>query len=267
LLGQYTDFDSERQRVLFLERLLTTMFVRLLTVDFPDPWDLDEVFADVVAEDRLMIASVDVEEQMLLEDLGVGGGFPVADGDVIGVMTQNAGHNKIDSFLSRSVDYRARLDPDTRTIEADVTIELTNLVTSLDLPDAVVENNDQGYPRGTNVLELTVYSPHTLVVATIDGEVGAFRATPEFGIRGYSVLLEIPADSTVVVAMSFEGTLDLSNDYVLTVPVQPAASPDTFEFDVSVPSGVTIAETSGSWRQRLSTSADQQIQLSLRRAE
>ncbi len=264
LLHQYDVFDSEDDRVRFLERMLTETFSRLLTVDFGDPWDLDEVFADVVNEDRLVIAAVDATEQALLEDLGVGGEFAPTDGDVIGVMTQNGGQNKIDTFLSRTVGYNATLDPARGTISATATVELTNLATDPDLPDAVVGNNDQGYPRGTNVLELTVYSPHRLVGATVDGEDLAMRATSEFGIRGYSRLLQLgPGESTVVV-LELEGTLSLADGYVLNVPVQPAASPDTFDITINVPDDVAVGGSVGKWQTPMRTAADQRIELELR---
>jgi hypothetical protein len=264
LLHQYRVFPTESERVRFLERMLTETFSRLLIVDFPDPWDLDEVFADVVNEDRLVIASVNAREQSLLEDLGVGGAFAPTDGDVIGVMTQNAGQNKIDTFLSRTIDYDASIDPARGTIDATVTVLLTNLATDLSLPDAVVGNNDQGFPRGTNVLELTIYSPHSLVEATLDGEESAMRATSEFGIRAYSRLLQLPPGGRAVVTMRLEGVVSLTDGYVLNVPVQPAATPDTFDITINVPPDVLIDDSAGPWNMPMRTAADQRIELELR---
>ena len=263
LLGQYVEFKSENLRLRFLEQLLGLTFAKLFTIEFPDPWDLDEVFADVVAEDRLMVASVDPAEQVLLEGLGVGGAFPAIDGDLLGVVNQNAGNNKIDTFLKRSTTYRVQLDPFTGQLDATVTVELANLVTDLELPDAVVAHNDQNYDRGTNVSLLTIYSPHTLVSATVDGEEVGFAAAPEFGGRAYSRMIEIPADSTVEVTLVLTGSLDLSEAYNLDIAVQAAVSPDDIEVLVLVPGDVTIDGQPSNWRVRLSTAADQRFELPL----
>lgn len=265
LLTQYTDFEDESERVAFLERLLTLTFSRLLAIEFPDPWDLDEVFAGVVDEDRLVIASTKPDEQVLLDDLGVAGGFPARENDFVAVLTQNAGQNKIDSFLARTISYDAALDPDRGTVTATVTVELTNLITNLDLPDAIVAHNDQDHPRGTNVLELTVYSPHRLVTATVDGVETGFGAGRQFGVRAYSRLLEIPPDTTMTVQLEVVGVLDLSSSYDLTVPVQPAVAPDRFEISVTVPDGVTIDGITGPWVTRVTSAADLDLTAPLRR--
>ncbi len=261
LLGQYEELDDEAERVAFLERLLERTFSRLLAVDFPDPWDLDEIFAEVVAEDRLVLSAIDPEEQALLLDLGIGGSFPQPAGDLLGVVTQNGGQNKIDTFLQRHISYDADLDPATGRIDATVTVELTNLVSDLSLPEAVVGNNDQGYDLGTNVSLLTVYSPHRLVGASVDGEEVGFRAADELGVRAYSRLVEIPAGTTVVAELRLEDVLDLSERYLLDVPVQPAVSPDTFDVRISVPPSASIGGDRGPWTWSVTTSADARVEV------
>ncbi len=249
LTEQYAVLGEESERLLFLEQLLQFTFLRLFAIEFPDPWDLDEVFQDVIAEDRLVISSVRPSEQALLEELGLGGEFPERTrpgDDLIGMVTQNGGQNKIDTFLERSLTYTATLDRAADRIAATVQIELTNSVPDLNLADAVVGSNDQGLPLGTNRLTLVVYSPHTLVSATVDGVEQGFQVVPEFGLLSFARRMDIAPGQTVVVELQLEGDLDAAGGYRLLVPVQASVLGDRLT--------VSVADTI---RESLTTAADQ----------
>lgn len=266
LFDQYADFDTDEQRIAFLELLLTRTFTQLLTIDFSDPWDLDEVFETVVDEDRLMLVSLRSDEQRLLTDLGLDGSFPtVAEGaaDLIGVVTQNGGQNKADAFLERSIDYDATINPVSGRIDATVTVELTNTLTDLSLPGPIVGSNDQGLPAGTNLSAVTVYTPHQLLTAALDGEEVGLQGIREFGLLSYTRVIEIPAGETVVLELELRGDLDLSEAYRLVVPVQPTANPDLIRLRVSSPSGVLLDGSRASWQHTVRTSSDQEFQLQI----
>ncbi|MGI9624010.1 MAG: DUF4012 domain-containing protein, partial [Acidimicrobiales bacterium] len=263
LLGQYEQFPSDEARVAFLGQLLAATFTRLLEVDFPDPWDLDEIFAEVVKQERLVIAALDPEEQELLTDLGIDGGFPTSEGDLLSVITQNSGQNKIDTFLQREISYDVALDAFDGRVDSVVTVGRSNLADDPNLPAPVVTNNDQGFPRGTNVSEITVYTPLVLEAGTVDGESVGFQGFEQFGVRGYSALVEIPPGATVTVVFELSGPLDLSERYFLRMPVQPTVLPDQIELRVAASDGVEVAGRSSPWTETVTTSADVEVSLAL----
>lgn len=267
LFGQYVEFEDdtaagEEARVAFLERLLGETFLRVLSADLSDPWNLGDVFGDVVDEGRLVLASTDPAQQALLDGLGIGGSFGPFAGEMAGVVTQNRGQNKIDTFLSRRVSYDALLDPASGRLETTVTVELVNAVTDLSLPAVVVGNNDQGYPLGTNVLELVLYSPLDLVEASVDGEVVGIRTIEEFGVLAHRRELELGPDSSTTVVFRLAGTAPLGPDgaFVLEMPVQAAVNPDQLDLSVRVTDGWTI-EGRSEWQETLRTSEDQRFTL------
>ena len=126
------------------------------------------------------------------------------------VITQNAGQNKIDTFLSREIAYDAAVDAVTGEVRSTLTVRLTNAVPDGDFPLAVIGNNDQGFPLGTSVVELVVYTPHTLSEALVDGEAQGFAGFEEFGVRGYSRVLELPRGATTVVQLDLAGAVDVA---------------------------------------------------------
>lgn len=259
LVSQYVVFDTNAERIDFLEALLTQTFTRLLAIDFPDPWDLDEVFADVVGQDRLVLASTDPQEQALLDDLGVAGAFPAdydEGDDLVAIVAQNQGQNKIDSWLTRHLRYDAKINPATGAVDATITVELTNDVPPFGLPDTVIGSNDQGLPPGTNRLALSVYSPHSLLASRVDGVEAGFQAVSQFGLRSYTRVVDIPAGETVTIELEVTGELEIDDVYRLVVPVQPTVIDDQLSVRVSAPAGVSLDDNGPRWQTTRTTSSD-----------
>ena len=257
LLQQYAEFDSNDQRIAFLALLLEQTFSDLVSGEFPDPWDLDDLFAEAVAADRLVVSAVRAEEQQLLEDLGIAGEFDPAEGnDLVSVITQNAGQNKIDTFLSREIAYDAAVDAVTGEVRSTLTVTLANAVPDGDFPLAVIGNNDQGFPLGTSVVELVVYTPHTLSEALVDGEAQGFAGFEEFGVRGYSRVLELPRGATTVVQLDLAGAVDVADGYRLDVLGQPLVQPDRVDITVTSGRNVLLNGATGPWQLARLTSED-----------
>ncbi len=268
LVDQYTMFAEEEDRVEFLAVLLAAAFDQMLGAELPDPWALDDVFGDVVDQDRLLMASTDPDELALLEELGLTGSFPPRDvDDIAALVIQNAGQNKIDTFLGRSMRHRVHLDTDTGVVTATTTVRLENTVQDLSGPDALVGNNDQGYPRGTNVAQVVLYTPHRLRAVTVDGRAGGAQARDEFGLRSYSLLVEIPPGGVVELDFTLEGQMPVEEGrldrYVLAVPVQPAVNPLRIDLEVTDTTGGLVNGGSGTWSGGAADLRDQRFEFDL----
>ncbi len=138
LYDQYALFDEKSERVDFLDRIAVETFNRLLTADLADPGALLGPLKEAVAQDRIRMATVDQQENLTLDQLGLLDPVPPPDGtDRLAVMHTNAGSDKLDAYLRRSVQYIVDLDPDTGSLAASVAVTLTNTVEPEGLPSYV----------------------------------------------------------------------------------------------------------------------------------
>jgi hypothetical protein len=128
-------------------------------------------------------------------------------------------------------------------------------VPSLDLPQAVVGSNDQGFPVGTNEVLVSVYTPHRLLSGTVDGEQVGFRSNQELGYSVFATLVRIPAGATVVVEMELEGRLSPSQGYELQYLSQPLVNADDVTVTLRLADGWIVDESTQFERRERSTQA------------
>ncbi|GIU83684.1 MAG: hypothetical protein KatS3mg008_0459 [Acidimicrobiales bacterium] len=224
---QYLRFaGDERSRREFLEDLSRIVFEELTTGDIPSPREASAVLDPVVEEGRLLAWSRHRREQEVFARLGLDGRFPRASGDLVGVVTQNAGNNKMDVFLERDIAYRAMLDPTTGELDATVEVRLTNTLDRLDLPSSVIGSNDRGLPPGTNRVWLEVYSPHLFRSAELDGEAVSLSSEREFGVWVYGTVVDVLPGRTRELRLRLRGVVDTSRGYSLEWYNQPLVNRD-----------------------------------------
>ena len=231
LTDQYLRFADQDLRKDLLQDATRLTFERLTQGDLPDPDRLTEVLGPMVRQRRIMISSTRPDER-----IGADGSLPVHEGaDLLMVANQNYGNNKIDAFLERTVDYRATVDAGSGEVDGTVTIGLTNHAPASGLP-AYVIGNLRDRPEGTNLMQLSIYSPLDLRDAALDGEPLALAPGREAGLNVYTGTVEIPATSTRVVEIRLRGGVDLSDGrYRLTVVPQSTVQPDQTSVDLTFP--------------------------------
>ena len=239
LRGQYAEIEDDAARDRVLEDVTTAMLDRIFGGSLPGPRVLAETLGPSMAEGRLVIWSRDEADQELLADLGVSGALTSPDGDGLAVVSTNAGANKLDAYLHRSVTYEGVYDEATGELRTEATIRLLNEA-PLDLPDDV-GGNPFGLPSGTNRMYLSVYSPLAFTLAEIDGEATGMEAETELGWNVYSHYVDIPPGDEVVVRIGFAGSLQPGSDYRLLLRSQPLAYPDMVRVDIRSLEGLPIS--------------------------
>jgi hypothetical protein len=164
------------------------------------------------------------------------------------VTTQNSAHNKGDSFLRRTVDYEATVDPETGVVQATATVTLVNDAPPGGLPDELIGvNPSEGTPRlpdlppGTNRMYLSLYSPLSVGSAEVDGAPLPVEAQVELGVNVYSQYVDVPAGGTTTVTFRLGGGIDVSEGYRFTFAGQPTINPDEVTVSVGVASGTIDA--------------------------
>lgn len=249
LREQYLTFDTRSDRKDFLDEATRVVFERLTEGDVPGPRQVADVLGPLVRQGRLMVHAFDPEEQALIERVGLDGTFPEqpGGGDFFTITTQNSANNKIDIFLDREIRYDAYFDPDTGELDATATVTLTNRAPSEGLPDVVLSSGQRqldgtGPPLGTNRMYLSVYTPHLLRQATLDGQPLAMGSGEERGLRAYSQFLSVPPGGTITVVLELAGSIDPSRSYRLGVGMQPLVNPDVVDATVRLAGGWRVSD-------------------------
>ena len=232
LEGQYVDWaDDEDGRVRTLAQLVDGAFAALITGELPGPREIADVLGPAVDQDRLGIwwGRAD-DDARLVDAAGLDGRFPRPEADMIAVVHQNAGQNKLDPYLQRSIDYRLSIDDG--VARGTISVTLHNALTDTSLPPAVVGSNDQGYPPGTNVARVTVHTGLDHRGARLDGVDVVVDRELAFGHDALTLVVEVPPGATRTLEIDVGGPLDAAA-YSLLLPHQPLVIDDTVTLSVT----------------------------------
>ena len=246
-VDQYSRFDGdELARETELAALTTTLLSALFTSP-PDPLSFAMELAPLADQDRISLWLRNDDEGDVAERLGLDGSFPRSDGDLLALVHQNAGQNKIDSFLTRRMDISTTLDTLRNRVDHEVTITLENNAPSAGLPDAIIGSNDQGIPLGTNAMLATLYSELAVVSASIDGEPVPFRSDTEFGVQTSDFIVTVPSEDTIEMTIVLSGLLELSNGYETVLAAQPLVNADVVSWSIQAVDGERLTSDNDEW--------------------
>lgn len=168
---QYLRFERPDDGDVAVTELVRVIFDRFTATQLPGPDELSELFAPLRREGRLRFVSLRPEDDPLLRTLGMDGGLPAAEEGVhlVGVTTSNANPSKVDYFLRRDASVDVSWNPLSGALRTTVTVRLTNDAPAEGLP-AYVIGNANGFPDGTNTVDLAVLSSSKeLAEVTVDG--------------------------------------------------------------------------------------------------
>lgn len=249
LIDQYERFESDERLREAVLLGLTAQLMEVLLDDPPDPLAAVTELAPLAEQGRLSLWLADDPNGSIVERLGVSGSFPTTADGLLAVVHQNAGQNKIDPYLDRTIDIRTALHPERSGVSHRVTITLVNNAPSSGLAEAVLGSNDQGLPDGTNRMMLSVYSSDRLHDATVDGAPVPIEEATEFGVSVYTMLLTVPPNDFRVIELDLDGEMKLDGDYSMTLGAQPLATPDHVSWKVSTDDGSRLAPPAG-WSSR-----------------
>jgi hypothetical protein len=232
LRENYEQFGDNDAQNAALAELVEVTFDALTTGNLPGPRRLGRVLGPVTGEGRIRLWSPHPEAQALAARLGADGALPTPrpGHDLLALASQNAGNNKIDIFQHRTVAYDVHLDGD--RLEATARITIRNDAPTSGEPLYVI-GNQQGDPVGTNRMRLSVYTPHRLEGARLDGAATGIEAQQEAGYQVYTKLLSVPPGGEVTLELDLVGTLAPGDAYVLDLFPHPTVHPDRLTLTVA----------------------------------
>jgi hypothetical protein len=230
LREQYAEFADDDTRDVVIGRIIAQLLGELFGESLPGPRVLADTLGPAMDEGRIVLWSGHDDEQELIDALDVSGRLPEPVADGLAVVSNNAGANKLDAYLQRTISYDATVDEETGAVTSTATIRLENDAPT-DLPEDV-GGNPFDLPPGTNRMYLSVYSPLELTAAELDREPTGMEPDEELGWNVYSRFVVIPPGGEVELRLDLAGELDPDVDYTLLLRSQPLANPDRVVVDV-----------------------------------
>jgi hypothetical protein len=206
----------------YLQQVARVSYERLLAA--PDTAALLRALGTAAGGRHLQLASEHAEEQAAFAGTAVAGVLPEATAaPYLEVVTQNAGGNKLDYYLRRTIERRRSADG-----TVTVTVRIRN-GSPPGLPPYASGRLD--LPPGTKHLDgsqyefVSVYasSDAGLTGATVDGKPRAMESETERGHPVFSTFLELPPDRDVVLVVTLTG----ERPGAATVREPPLVVPDT----------------------------------------
>ena len=235
---QYLLLGDRAQRGDILAAATKATFEKLTSASLPTPRRLGAVLGPAARGRHLQLWSKTGQEQVLFKRLHADGHVAVPKGqDGLLIVNQNTGNNKIDAYLRREVHYDAAIDAQTGRLTAKVRIVLHNDVPQVPLPPAVADNT-RGFPVGSNVGRVSIYTPQAIEAATVDGTKLVITPVRELGLNVWDTpLLAIPAGESLTIELELSGGVDLTKHYRFTYFPQPVANADVFSGRMEVRNG------------------------------
>lgn len=235
VFDQYVQFPTaQAPRREVLETVADVTFDRLVATDLPAPRTLAAVFGPLAEEGHIDVAAFDPAAAAFLAEIGLDGRFadPRADGLI--VTTVNSVGNKIDTFLSKDIQYRA--DVVDEDLTGTVAVTVRNDAPPSGLPFYVIGSSTRPpLPTGTNRSTVLVYTMARPRAITVDGRSVASAVVIAGGRWLAQVPVDVPPQGEVTVRLELDGPVDRPDGrYFLELEPGGAATPDRYDVKVRV---------------------------------
>jgi Protein of unknown function (DUF4012) len=260
---RYADDNAARRR--FLEQTARATFEAFRRALARRPLELVRGLVGAARGRHVQVYSRDPAGQQALLGLGVGGSAAApAAGDYLMPVGINAGGNKLDAFLHRTLGWRVRLAAD-GSAAATASLTLRNAVPPVSLlPRYIVGPYNERFRAGVNEQIQTLYvaSGYGFTRATLNGRRVGAEAEADLGGLALTQSLGVPAGSAATIAYQLarpDAVERLGDDrlrYRLLLRPQATVRPDQARVAVTAPPGwaftdlpvgVRVKDATASW--------------------
>ncbi|MHD0300480.1 DUF4012 domain-containing protein [Rhodococcus qingshengii] len=230
----YTRFaEDNNARKQYLQTIAASV-VQQMTGKITSPSALLDAVGKGVSEGRIAVWSSHSDEQKILAPTPLGHAVPDDPAPFAGVVINNQAGNKLDYYLTRSINYSAEsCEGDTRS--STVTVSLTNNAPQSNIPDYVdgMVANPKNLPHGTNMAAVSLLSTKgaELKNVTVEGNISFAISGMEQNRPAFMTLAEVPRGKTVEVVFHLTEPTTASE---ARVPVQPLVDDPNVTIDVPI---------------------------------
>jgi hypothetical protein len=195
---------------------------------------------------HLLVYSEDPAVQSALERTGAGGALPEGDGDLLAVVENSSGGNKVDFYEDRSVTYEVWLRAD-GSAQGTVTVRLDNHAPTGGLPKYVLGPYQDFSEAGESAQIMSLYCGPgcRLERAELDGQQVGVGAGSELGHPFFREDFRTPSGGTSELVLTWylpaawEGG-SLGGTYRLRLVDQPTIRADSVRVIVHLPEGMNL---------------------------
>jgi hypothetical protein len=237
---QYADFDeTDLNRKPVMGEVAKAALERFLTDGGEDPARSFRVLGQVAGAGHLLLHSSHADEQDAFLDTRIGGAFPTAPhGALFAVITNNAGANKLDSYLEQELDYEIWLAED-GSARGRARIRFVNTAPTSGFHRTVLGPNFDGVSGpGENLLYVSTYCAPAcaLVGVTRDGEPSTLGVEQELGAVVFPTAVRLPSGSEDEMVLTWQQP-DVwdGTTFHLVLPEQPLMRPPARTITVHPP--------------------------------
>ncbi len=248
-LEQYEFAENEREDL--LTAITDATIENVFSDSLPAPQRMVPILAPAVLHGHIAAWVDDEEGQELFELVGMDASMPVIGTpgmDAIAVSNNNAGGNKIDSFLERRVTYRPVADEGSGETTATLTVEFTNTAPSTGYEEYVIGNLVDA-PVGTNRTIVDVYTRLNVDEVRLDGEVIDTLLLPELGYWVTTLSIDVASGDSALLELDLTGDLG-PGGYQLVYRPQPLPRGDVLDVLAETSGGTTVFEFDGEVERR-----------------
>ncbi len=240
LKDEYEAFAETPERADFLGDIAQAAVDKATAENLGRPPQIAKVLGKAAHEGHFMFAFARPAEQRLAEDLDVAGGLATPREDSLAVTTSNAGANKIDTYLQRTIDADVHVTPaddgTTADVHTTVSVALANQAPAEGLPQIVIGPYKAGFVAGENRSFFSLYSPLRIDSTAVDGTPTPFNHQRERGQDVTSSFVDIPSSSTKTLSATLDGAVPLRDGwYTLRIDHQPTYNVDQVHLSIKVP--------------------------------
>jgi hypothetical protein len=197
---RYAEDNNARKR--FLRQAAAGAFDAFRRALARRPVELMQGLATAAQGRHLQVYSADPAGQRALVGLGVGGSAAApADGDYLMAVGINAGGNKLDAFLRRTLNWRVRLAAD-GSARATASLVLHNTVPRTGMPRYIVGPYDRRFRKGVNEQIQTLYvaGRYGFSRASVNGRQVGAEAQAELGSLALTQPVGVPAGERAIIS-------------------------------------------------------------------
>jgi len=229
----YTRFaDDSSARKEYLQSIAAAVVSRTVGGEGGSTTTILSALGQAAGEGRLAVWSSVATEQDVLAGTPLGAVVPESSAPYAQLVVNNAGGNKLEYYLGRSLHYAAG-DCSTQTRTSTVTATLVNGAPASGLPSYVRGRADTAPtgPPGTTRLLVSLYATAgaELTGVTVDGVATTALVDAELGHPVFTVDVEIPPGESQV--LRFE-LIEPASAGKAHAPVQPLVLPMDVSIDV-----------------------------------
>ena len=246
LVQAYVRYEADNgARRRFLEELARSSFQAFRRGLASEPFQLVRNLGTAAHGRHVQVFVADPAGQQSVAGLGLSGSAAAPKtGDYLMPVGINAGGNKLDAFLRRTVRWRVRLTPD-GAASTSARFILANDGPASGLPRYIIGPYDSDFRAGQNEQIATLYvaGGYGFTKATVDGRPTGAEAQADFGGLALTQQVGVQAKSTVILGYELSRAAAaerLGNGrlrYRLLLRPQATVRPDQARIVVEAPSG------------------------------